>query len=99
MSDGSRICGDEEIFDIKEKTIPIEALVDNKGTRDAVHSTALVSDRRLRRDVGIIKQMLNTREISNVNWCSGKDQLADGMTKRTASCFELMDVFQKGRRS
>ena len=88
----------EEIFDLKDKTIPVEALVDNKGTIDAVHSTAPVADRRLRRDVGIVKQMLNTKEISSVSWCSGKDQLADGMTKRTASCFELKDVFQTGRR-
>ena len=88
----------EEIFGMKDKTIPVEALVDNKGTRDAVHSTAPVSDRRLRRDVGIIKQMLNTKEITTVSWCSGKDQLADGMTKRTASCYELKEVFQTGRR-
>ena len=87
----------EEIFDLKEKTIPVEALVDNKGTRDAVHSTASVSDRRLRRDVGIIKQMLNTKKITTISWCSGKDQPADGMTNRTAPCFELVDVFQNGR--
>ena len=45
----------EEIFDMKDKTIPVEALVHNKETRDAIHSTAPVRDRRLRRDVGIIK--------------------------------------------
>ena len=88
----------EEIFDMKDKTIPVEALVDNKGTRDAIHSTAPVSDRRLRRDVGIIKQMLNKKEVTTVSWCSGKDQLADGMTKRTASCYELKEVFQTRRR-
>jgi hypothetical protein len=83
----------EAMFDIKDKTV--EALVDNKGTRDAVHFTAPVSDRRMRRD---IKQMLNMKEVITVSWCSGKDQLADGMTKRTASCYELKEVFQTGRR-
>ena len=77
----------EEIFDMKDKTIPVEALVDNKGTRDAIHSTAPFSDRRVRRDVGIIKQILNMTEVTTVSWCSGKEQLADGMTKRTASCY------------
>ena len=88
----------EEIFYMKDKTIPVEALVHNKGTRDAIHSTAPVRDRRLRRDVGIIKLMLNMKEVTTVSWCSGKDQLADGMIKSTFSCFELKDVFQTGRR-
>ena len=62
------------------------------------HSTTPVEDKKLRRDISIIKQMLNEREISSVSWCPGKDQLADCMTKRTAPTFNLLSVFQSGRR-
>ena len=36
----------EDIFDLKDKTLPFEAIVDNKGTEDAVHSTTAVSDKK-----------------------------------------------------
>ena len=72
--------------------------MDNKSTVDAIHSTAPVEDKKLRRDVARIKQMLNTKEIRSVSWCPGKEQLADCMTKRTASAFNLLEVFESGRR-
>ena len=88
----------EELFGLKEKTIPVKAVIDNKSTVDAVHSTASVEDKKLRRDVGIIKQLMNNGEVASVSWCPGKDQLADCMTKRTASSFNLLSVFQRGKR-
>ena len=89
----------EDIFNLKDKSVPVEAIVDNKGTVDAVHSTTAVSDKRLRRDVSSIKEQLRIGEISSVSWCSGKDQLADCMTKRSAPGLGLMQVFQTGRRN
>ena len=37
----------EEILELKEKNIPVEAITDNKGTYDSVHSTTAVQDKRL----------------------------------------------------
>ena len=88
----------EEIFNLKEKAVPVKAIVDNKSTVDAIHSTAPVEDKKLRRDVARIKQMLNMMEIKSVSWCPGREQLADCMTKRTASSFKLMQVLKSGRR-
>ena len=88
----------EEVFNLRDKSVPVKAIVDNKSTVDAIHSTAPVEDKKLRRDVARIKQMLNTKEIQSVSWCPGKEQLADCMTKRTASSFNLMKVFKSGRR-
>ena len=88
----------EEIFNLREKEVPVKAIVDNKSTVDAIHSTAPVEDKKLRRDVARIKQMLNTKDVHSVSWCPGKEQLADCLTKRTASSFNLMKVFQSGRR-
>ena len=88
----------EEIYGLKDRTVPVKGIVDNKGTVDAVHSTSSVKDRKLRRDVGAIKQMMSEGEIAGVTWCQGKDQLADCMTKRGAPSWDLMEVFQTGKR-
>ena len=88
----------EEVFGLKERSIPVRAIIDNKSTVDAVHSTAAVSDKKLRRDIGIVKQMLNEGDVTSLAWCQGKDQLADLMTKKTAAPFNLLSVFQNGRR-
>ena len=88
----------EEIFSLKDKAVPVKAIVDNKSTIDAIHSTAPVEHKNLRRDVARIKQMLNTKEIHAVTWCPGNEQLADSMTKRTPSSFNLMKVLKSGRR-
>ena len=87
-----------EIYGLKDKTVTVKGIVNNKGTVDAIHSTSSVKDRKLRRDVGAIKQMLSEGEVSGVVWCPGKDQLADSMTKKGAPAWDLMEVFQTGKR-
>ena len=77
----------------------MHAIVDNRSTVDAVHSTTQVTDKKLRRDVGNLKQQLRTGELSSVTWCPGKDQLADCLTKRGAPAWELLRVLQTGRRN
>ena len=69
------------------------------GKVDAVHSTTNVSDKKLRRDVAGIKQMMREGEVNKVTWCPGKKQLADCMTKRGAASWDLMEVFQTGKRN
>ena len=87
----------EEIFNLKDKAVPVKAIVDNKSTVDAIYSTAPLEDKKLRRDVARIKQMLNRKEIRSVSWCPGREQSADCMTKRTASLFNLMQM-KSGRK-
>ena len=83
---------------LKSKTIPAHGIVDNKGTVDAIHSTTNVSDKKLRRDVAGIKQMMREDDIDKITWCPGKEQLADCMTKRGAPSWDLVEMFRKGRR-
>ena len=87
------------MYGLKALTIPVHGIVDNKGTVDAVHSTTNVSDKKLRRDVAGIKQMMREGEVNKVTWCPGKKQLADCMTKRGAASWDLMEVFQTGKRN
>ena len=80
-----------------EQTIPIEAYVDNKSVTEAVHSTRMVDDRRLRLDIAAIKESLHRKDVAAIRWCPGQDQLANCMTKKGASGYHLMTVIQNGR--
>ena len=85
----------EHMSGITTKTIPI--IADNKSVIKAVYSTKLVYDKRLRVDIVAISESLTGHEIREIKWCPGKDHLADCMTKRGASGFNLLNVFKDGR--
>ena len=52
----------EDILGISNKTIPIIAYVDNKSVIEAVYSTKLVDDKRLRIDIAAISESLSRDE-------------------------------------
>ena len=85
------------LLDLLSVVIPIEAYVDNKSVVEAIHSTKLVDDKRLRLDMGAIKESLQRGEVQRVSWCPGAAQLANCMTKRGAAGFQLQRVIQSGR--
>ena len=88
----------EEVCGLKEKSIPVMGIVDNLGTKNSIYSTTAISNKRLKRDMAAIKQMLSRREVSAIDWIPGERQLADCMSKREAPSWELLQVFQTGRR-
>ena len=49
---------------------------------DAISSTTSVADKRLRREISAIKEMLSGNEVTSIKWVPGKLQLADVLTKR-----------------
>ena len=65
--------------------------------RNAVYSTKLVDDKRLRIDIASIQEMMENGDIQQICWCPADQQLANGLTKRGASVKELLDVIQSGR--
>ena len=88
----------EEICGMPENTIPVHALIDHKGAYEAIHSTVAVEDRRLRSEMARAKDYLIRGEINTLSWVSGKKMLADSLTKRTASSYNLLRVLQTGKR-
>ena len=86
----------EDILGLPEKSVPIEAVVDNQDTVDAVYSTKAVTSKLLRLNIGVIKDELHKQEISLIRWCDGEMQLANCMTKRRASGLSLLDVIRNG---
>ena len=76
---------------------PIVAHVDSKGLVDQLNSTKLVSERMLRIDIGIIKELLEERRIETVKWCPTEEQLADVLTKRGADATKIMNALSQGK--
>jgi hypothetical protein len=86
----------ETLLDMHPLSIPLHAIVDNKSLVEAVHSTRLVDDKRLRLDIGAVREALEKSEVTSVSWCPGAAQLANCMTKRGAAGFDLLAVMQRG---
>ena len=57
----------EDAFNLKANSVPMNAIVDNKSTVEAVHSTTAVSDKKLRRDIACIKQHLSRGNYLQLN--------------------------------
>ena len=72
------------------KTIPIVSIVDNRSLCEAVKSNKYVSERRLRLEISHIKELLNNGQVKEIKWSESKQQLADCLTKRGASPYELL---------
>ena len=85
-----------DLLILKPENLPITAFVDNWSIKEAIESTKLVDDMRLRIDVAALCEMQKDNRVS-IKWCSGKIQLANSLTKRGASGIELLNILQNGK--
>ena len=74
------------------KDIPISILTDNKSLVDSSHSTVPTSNKRLRIEIGIIREMLRKGEIEELRWIPDKLNLANALTKDGASAAYLQVI-------
>lgn len=86
-----------ELLGSSVTAVPIRAIVDNRSLEVNLRSTASVEDKRLRRDLNIIKQMIDRKEVDAVEWVEGEFQLADALTKKGVNPIKLLSVVQTGR--
>ena len=80
-----------------ESLINIIGYIDSDQLYQNLHSTHLVSNHKLRRDVEIIKEKLTLGTVSEIRWISNKGMLADPLTKKGADCTKLDIVLETGR--
>ena len=73
----------------------IHAYTDNKSLYDAVNTTNLISDKRLRVEISSIREMESQHEIQT-SWINSSQQLADVLTKKGASPYNIMKTIQEG---
>ena len=86
-----------EIFNKQPESLPIKIYVDNKSVTQAIYSTKLVDDKRLRLDIASVKESMENNELSGIKWIPSEDQLANCMTKRGTNGYKLMQVLFNGR--
>ena len=80
-----------EYLDIDPLTISIRCFSDSSSTCDAVNSTNVLEDKRLMIDMCCLREMVG-REGITVQWLKGCKQLADCLTKSSASSEMLVNV-------
>ena len=77
---------------ITDTQIPITSITDNKSLSDAVAATKIIEDKRLYIYICSLCDMLSHKEINEVKWTTYDKQLADCLTKGTASPEHLIWV-------
>ena len=87
---------------LKELTgsqIPETALVDNKSLIESVKSTKTVQEKRLRVDIGSLKQLTSDQNDPLImKWIPSHLQLADILTKQRANCGKnLQNLVRNGQ--
>ena len=78
-----------EILYNGEKQIIVEGVTDNRSLFKAAHSTKSVTERRLRIDLGIIREALAKDELV-LNWVPTSSQLSDVLTKEGVDPLPLL---------
>jgi len=80
---------------IKEITLidlPIICISDNKSVVDAINSTSVLEYKRLYIDICALRQMIERKELNRIILTTSQNQLADCLTKATASSQKLIQV-------
>ena len=74
---------------------PIHCYTGSKYVLNSGHSTKTLKEKRLKLDVCNIREMLEKKGISSVNWCTSKTQFADFLKKARASTSKLISVLNR----
>ena len=77
--------------------LPIRIIIDNKDCFESVHSTTTVTERRLRREISMVKQALKQKEVEQLIWITGEYQIADILTKKGVNPNNIKLVLQNGK--
>ena len=81
-----------EIYAPDDTHIPTTCIIDSKSLIDAIASTKIIEDKHLYIDICSLRDMLSHKEINEVKWTPSVKQLADFLTKGTASPEHLTQV-------
>ena len=80
-----------EIYDVEQSKFPTVCLTDSKSLRDTVHASTVIEDKGLMIDLCCLREKIQGKLIT-IEWVPASEQLADCLTKSTASAALLMKV-------
>ena len=84
-----------EILAVSPLELPIMAHCDSWNLYQALHSTKMVEDKKLRVDIAQVKESVE-RENVEVRWVTGDRMIADCLTKKGTNGAGLLDVLRTG---
>ena len=87
----------EKAFNRVPRDLPILAFVENRNLVESIYSTSLVENKRLRIDIGVIKETVKTKIVKSVSWCTGSIQIANPLTKRGVQSNLLKTIMKSGK--
>ena len=79
---------------MKSDLFPVYCYTNNKSLVDTNNSTKTLTEKRLKVDVCIIREMIEKQEVKSVSWCGSSSQLTDCLTKVSASSGKLLHVLK-----
>ena len=80
-----------ELLQCPSDEIKIESITDNKSLFEALYSSKVTEDKRLRVDIPALRERLGNGAIDKVRWIETLYQIADCLTKSGASTVALLD--------
>ena len=83
-----------EMFGETATMIPIKLVTDSKNLHNAVISSTLTENPRMRVDISKLKESLKNEELKEFIHVCGKKMLANVLTKKGAPGFALMDILR-----
>jgi len=83
-----------EVYKLK-KLPDVKCYTDSKSLKDNLRTSNTVGDMSIRVEIARLREMIDNKELDYV-WIPGKNNLADVMTKKTASSDALLGVLESG---
>ena len=84
----------KSLSEIVDADLEVTLYTDNKSLIDAINTTNLTTDKRLRVDLAALREMFENDEVK-FKWIETKKQLADILTKKGASKQNLLQILQQ----
>ena len=84
-----------ELLGRQAMDLPIHLFTDSRNLFKAVESSTSVENPRVRADIAKVKESLKEKELNGWYHVSGKDMLADVLTKKGAPGSKLLNVLRK----
>ena len=76
------------------KIIKIECFSGNQQLYDSVYSIRPIQDKRLRTEIALLREVINKKKITKIDFIENKYQIADCLTKYGASSEKLLKYSQ-----
>ena len=81
---------------LKITYLPMLLFCDNKSLVEASHSTTSVSDKRLRVDIALLRELISNSELSEMKWIPTDKQIANVLKKQGAPFDKLIKIVTSG---